>query len=165
MTPNEQLGMAIANTVAEWAALLRYFPQDEISKTVIMRLLDRMVATVEQVDWLRTAMVDRVGEWRGGKELRGVFCSRFPPKDGIETDCEAGPFTPSALEGQAHHTELLAGEEEQKLLTGEVAPVSDNPALVKLVGQVSEALPPKIKPRPSDLRYAQEWCEKHGLPQ
>lgn len=164
MTPKEQLGLAIANTVAEWAALLRFFPQDEISKTVIMRLLDRMVSTTEQVDWLRVAMVDKVGEWRGAKELRGVFCSRFPPKDGIETDCEAGPFTPAALESAAHHRELTAGE-ERKLLTGEVEPpVSADPELAAAVDKLVSELPPRIVPTRREREASREWCERHGLP-
>jgi hypothetical protein len=32
------------------------------------------------------------------KEMRGVFCSRFKPADGIETDCAATVgFTPNEL--------------------------------------------------------------------
>jgi hypothetical protein len=96
---------AIKKAVGE-LGILKYFPSDAASKAGVMELLERMVATPEQLAWLVRTMVDQVGEWKGPKELRGVFCTRFNPADGVDVDClETVGFTPEALEGrgQAEH--------------------------------------------------------------
>ena len=43
-------------------------------------------------------MIDRVGEWKGPKELRGIFCTRFKPRDGIEELSQTSGFTPEDSE-------------------------------------------------------------------
>jgi len=91
---------AIITAVSE-LALLRYFPVEASAREALMRLLERMVATPEQLGWLTRTMIDQVGEWQGPKELRGVFCTRFSPADGIKADCSAGEFSPAALESKA----------------------------------------------------------------
>lgn len=87
---------------------LRFFPSDEGARLEIMRLLERMVSTPEQLAWLVRTMVDEVGEWQGPKELRGVYCTRFAPGDGIDADCASGKFSPAAMEARAfeQHTTL-----------------------------------------------------------
>jgi hypothetical protein len=101
----------ITNAVAALGAL-SFFPSDAPARAAIMQLIQRMVPTVAQLDWLVSTMLNRVGEWKGPKELRGVFCSRFKPADGIETDCAATVgFTPNELATQA-----IGGHEDMKLL-------------------------------------------------
>lgn len=108
MRPSPQ---QIADAVGELGAL-RYFPSDESARVSIMRLLQRMVATPEQLRWLVETMIDRVGEWKGPLELRGVFCSRWHPADGVEADCaETIGFRPQELEMRS-----LVEHEERKLL-------------------------------------------------
>jgi hypothetical protein len=53
----------------------------------VMKLISQMVATQDQLTWLVGVMINQVGEWHGPAELRGVFCNRFKPADGIEADC------------------------------------------------------------------------------
>ena len=81
MTPNE-----IVDAVEALGAL-EFFPTDPGARKQIMRLLDRMVSDTEQLRWLVRTMVDHVGEWHGPTELRGVFCTRFAPKDGVDAVC------------------------------------------------------------------------------
>lgn len=97
MKPNKkQIEMAVAKLT-----VLKFFPAEMIARAVVMGILDRMVGTVEQLDWLVTAMIDRVGEWKGPKELRAVFCTRYRPFDGIEAWSEIPGFT--ALDSEAAH--------------------------------------------------------------
>jgi hypothetical protein len=108
------------NAVGRLAALA-FFPVSDEARTEIMRLLYRMVSTVEQLNWLCTTMIDRVGTWRGPVELRGVFCTRFKPADGIEANCLTTPgFT--ALDSEAEYIQeqpaALSPGESQKLLNG-----------------------------------------------
>lgn len=78
--------------------ILRYFPIDPYAQAEVAKLLERMVDTPVHLEWLVTAMIDEVGEWRGPTELRGVYCSHYRPADGKEANCEHGPFSTAALE-------------------------------------------------------------------
>lgn len=141
-------------------SILKYFPSDEVARVEIMRLLDRLVSTPEQLDWLVNALIDEVGEWPGPKEVRGIFCTRFPPKDGVETDAEHSKFSPIAMEAR----QLLAEppKVDRKLLgpaAEEVSADSDcRELVVTSVGKL-----PAIVVRESDKRAAREWAEKLGL--
>ena len=102
-------------------ASLAMFPADPDARIGIMRLIKRMVSTKEQLDWLILAMIDRVGVWHGTVELRGVFCSRFKPADGIEASCvKSGGFT--ALDSESLYIEesprTIEGPEAKRLLEG-----------------------------------------------
>jgi hypothetical protein len=66
---------------------LRFFPASRDERVAIMEMLERMVTTKAQLDWLVTTMIDKVGEWKGPLELRGVFCTRFDPADGVTACC------------------------------------------------------------------------------
>src|ERR1700679_1585590 len=71
----------------EELAALSMFPTERGARKAIMGLLWRMVDTKEKLDWLTATMIDRVGTWHGPSELRGVYCTRFKPADGIEGIC------------------------------------------------------------------------------
>lgn len=77
---------------------LAMFPNDQHAREEIMRIIERMVGTKEQLDWLVSSMIDRVGEWKGPREMRGIFCTRFKPLDGIESYASAAGFTPADSE-------------------------------------------------------------------
>lgn len=78
--------------------VLRYFPTDPHAQLEIMRLLERMVPHAAALDWLTETLIDRVGEWQGPKELRGILCAKFRPKDGIEEWSTIPGFTASDSE-------------------------------------------------------------------
>lgn len=152
---------AMVHAVAR-LSVMKFFPSDPIARAEIMSILDRLVSTKHQLDWLVDTLINRVGEWPGPKEVRGVFCTKFPPADGIEADCSLGGFSSGELEG-AGATASLSWH-QPKLLPSGVQPVLDDPVLVEMVEELNVALPARIRPRPSDEKYAREWCEKHGLP-
>ena len=81
--------------------ILSMFPNNPAAHSEVMRLLARMVPTVEALDWLIDTMIDRVGEWRGTVELRGILCTHYKPLDGIEAYSTIGGFTPSDSESQS----------------------------------------------------------------
>jgi hypothetical protein len=57
-----------------------------------------MCSSPAEIAWLACEMVNVVGEWNGPKELRGVFCSRYRPADGIEMDSTHPAYTADAGE-------------------------------------------------------------------
>jgi hypothetical protein len=98
----------IIQAVGELAAL-KYFPADEGAREALMKLLDRMVSTPEQLRWLVNTLIDQVGEYPGPAEIRGLFCVRYPPKDGVEVWCSLPGFTAADSERK-----YIAAAEEQK---------------------------------------------------
>ena len=91
MKPTQQ---QIVNAVARMSCLA-LFPNNPAAHKEIMRLLARMVATVQALDWLVVTMIDRVGEWKGTAQLRALMCTRFKPLDGEEGPfCQIDGFTP-----------------------------------------------------------------------
>ncbi len=98
----------LAEAVAE-LGICKFFPAGPGERKAIMRLLANIVSTKQQLDWLVATMINRVGEWKGPMELRGVFCWKFKPADGIEANCiESAGFTPS--DGEAQHHEIQSAE-------------------------------------------------------
>lgn len=81
--------------------ILRYFPNEPGSREAVMELLERMVESSESLRWLVRTMIDEIGEWKGPMELRGVYCSRFHPMDGVEAWCSSGKFSAEAMESRA----------------------------------------------------------------
>lgn len=73
----------VAGIVAE-LGMLKYFPADDKARAAIVKLVCNMATTEDQVRWLVNRTVALFGEWPGPKELRAVFCSKFPPRDGID---------------------------------------------------------------------------------
>lgn len=64
--------------------MLQYFPGESGARTAIMRIIDAMATTTEQVDWLEEEMIRRFNDWPGPQALRSLFCTRFRPADGKE---------------------------------------------------------------------------------
>jgi hypothetical protein len=110
MKPNKtELATAVGHL-----SMLKYFPGSDIAQQAIMQLLERMVGTREQLSWLVRTMIDRVGEWQGPSEMRGLFCTQFKPADGEESNCTLAGYSPADLEAR-----LI--EQHQQLKTGRAA--------------------------------------------
>ncbi len=86
-----------ATAVARLAAL-RYFPGGAPAQAEIAAMLFRMVDRTDQLEWLVITAIDHLPEWKGPKELRGIYCSRFPPLDGVDAWSETPGFTPQDSE-------------------------------------------------------------------
>lgn len=84
-------------------AMLRYWPADPATRGQIGLLLAKMVPSMEALDWLVDTLLNRVGEWPGPKELRGLLCWKFRPADGIDAVCALPGFTP--MDGEALYLE------------------------------------------------------------
>jgi len=77
---------------------MKFFPTDPVAQGEIARLLQRMVAKQEHLDWLVLALIDHAPEWPGPKEVRGLLCTRFKPRDGIEENTSIPGFSPADCE-------------------------------------------------------------------
>jgi hypothetical protein len=66
-------------------ALMAFFPGDPEVRGALIGILMEMVETEEQLDWLIGRALKLYARWPGVAELRALYCSRWKPKDGVET--------------------------------------------------------------------------------
>lgn len=78
-----ELADAIANL-----GMCKYFPSSETARAAVKLLLAKMCPHKEALDWLIDTVVNKLGEWPGPAELRGILCTRFDPQDGVWFDCK-----------------------------------------------------------------------------
>jgi hypothetical protein len=82
--------------VESMATLIPFFPKDPILQRVIAVEISEYVGTQEQLDWLAKTARRHFRHWeRDGAlvQLRGLFCTRFEPADGIRETCTMSGFT------------------------------------------------------------------------
>jgi hypothetical protein len=124
-------------------SVLKFFPADAVAQAEIMRMLERMVSEERQLAWLVDTLIDSVDEWPGLRSLRGLFCTRFKPRDGIEATCGLAGFTGEDSEGRAAlepATHLLCGAAETPMNPDELRRFHDE--LLKPLLRRSQ--PPRI---------------------
>lgn len=97
MPPTEQ---DLQNAV-EVLGALRFFPSDSGSRIGIKHVLRSMVGEEKQLDWLINTMLNQVGEWRGTVDLRGIYCTRFKPAEGLEATTSTAGFSQDDLEAES----------------------------------------------------------------
>jgi hypothetical protein len=93
-----QKEMAIIAAIDEWAILIN-FPEDELKRSQIMKLLDRLANNADEITWLTNELVLRFDKWPGPHTLRAVFCQRYQPRDGNVVDLpESHPIVQAAMQ-------------------------------------------------------------------
>lgn len=88
----------IAGAVHEMAQVIPYFPSDEAGQLIIMRQMERFVSHAHELRWLVDTATGVMRKWESIPELRGLYCTRFKPADGIEANCSLPGFTPEESE-------------------------------------------------------------------
>jgi hypothetical protein len=91
-------------------SMLKYWPSEPATRAELGGLLARMVPHKEALEWLVTTMTDKVGEYQGPAELRGLLCWHCRPADGIEAPCSLAGFT--ASDGERISSERAALDTE-----------------------------------------------------
>lgn len=87
---NENLAMALCQL-----SLMKYFPSEPMQQKGLAVFLQRLCGHREGLEWLVQNLVNHVSEWPGPAEVRGIYCTRFKPADGIENfNCTLPGFTP-----------------------------------------------------------------------
>lgn len=119
--------------------VIPFFPATAEGQTVITAALASVVGTTDQLDWLVMTACNSLKSWQGLAELRGIFCSRFRPADGMTVESGLAGFT--AEDAEADYQRRVADEtqkkvdgwKKQKRLHGDVAfpaePLIDTPYL------------------------------------
>jgi hypothetical protein len=103
----------IAAAVEELAAI-PFFPSETGARLAVMKALESFVRRPHELRWLIDTAVARMREWKGPAELRGLYCTRFSPRDGIEEYCTIPGFT--AAESETGYHQLQVAETDRRLL-------------------------------------------------
>ncbi len=91
-------------------SMLKYLPTGEGAQAAIQALLAEMCPHKQALTWLVDTLVNRIGEWPGPAELRGLLCWKFQPADGIEATCNLQGFRPVDAEAmQIEKHEAIKG--------------------------------------------------------
>lgn len=89
----------LARAVSEMGAI-PYFPTDSGAQLAVMKQLERFVSGEKELRWLVDTAAGVMREWKGVPELRGLYCTRFKPADGVEANCSLPGYTPEDSEAR-----------------------------------------------------------------
>lgn len=152
----------VFNAVKTMRLAIAFVPTAEEATAIILMSLGNMVATKAQLDWLTYIACNVMGKWSLA-ELRGLFCTRFDPADGIRVECTIPGYTP---EDMARKNEALPETDPTRLLSAipEPEPTEEERAeWIKLDLQIRNAaarsrLVPARRPQPAgqNLKSAEE---------
>jgi hypothetical protein len=146
----------VARAIAIMARMIHDFPQNELEQKLVANSIKKYVSTRGELLWL-TETACEVMRWFSIPELRGIFCSRYKPADGVWVEAKTPGFTyqdvMSAGEKAYHEREaleeqrkLIQWKREMKLLTGSDEPYHQILLPAPEIEAVAEAI---SMPRPT----------------
>jgi hypothetical protein len=120
---------AIEAAVRRLGVIIPFFPADEDARLMIMSALEDMIGSdtlygstpQQRLDWLVNAAVNVMRRWSSIPELRGIYCSRWKPADGLEAysslpGCSAEDSESRAIDAHRAYKAIEAGRASPKLL-------------------------------------------------
>jgi hypothetical protein len=84
------------------ADLIPFFPRTAAGQAAIISALESFVSTVDQLNWLTNTAINHMREWSSLAELRGLFCTRYKPRDGRQEYSSLPGFTAADSEAAYH---------------------------------------------------------------
>lgn len=157
MKPEPVTCEQITAAVLTMAEMIPFAPQSRAGQLIVIKALESFVSTDQQLAWLTDTAVNHMRKF-SLPELRGLFCTRWKPKDGISEYSTMPGFTAADLEGQyierqAQETAALIEKwKSEKLLAppGEVEPFTlppgAGPKLLPKPERVPAPPPPDTRP-------------------
>ena len=108
-------------------AMLKFWPAEPETRAEIGGLLARMVPHRAALEWLVNTLVDRIGEWPGPAEVRGILCWRYAPADGIERNCSLPGYRWEDGEARSYNEHLMLKAGGAPEITRELVQVREWP--------------------------------------
>ncbi len=109
-------------------SLMKFFPSDQNAKAALLELVCAMASDNDKIEWLVRRALAIFSEWPGPRELRALYCSRWPPTDGVEAysmlypaDESGGGFPRDPALPPASEPFVPIGREEARRLLGPAA--------------------------------------------
>ena len=95
------------------ADLIPFFPRTAAGQAAIISALESFVSTVDELNWLTNTAINHMREWSSLAELRGLYCTRYKPRDGRQEYSSLPGFT--AADSEAAYHARIAAETAAKL--------------------------------------------------
>lgn len=105
-------------------SLLKYQTGQAIAQAALMEFLALICPHREALEWLVSELVNKVGEWPGPADVRGLLSVKYMPADGLRTDCGIPGYRPQDFEAREidrHYIRVAGGipASDMKRLEGE----------------------------------------------
>jgi hypothetical protein len=154
----------VSESVVMMSRVIPFFPGDEIAKEIVIASLCDFVGERLGLEWLTNTALRVMSKWTGIAGLRGLYCTRYAPCDGLPATASDIPgFTPSEAMDAAEmaYLEREAKETDRKLLEWKrEAARQIGPGDVKAL-TVSDVMPQAVhgmlRPRVQDIREARSF--------
>lgn len=158
MIPADRIRSAV-----DQMAMLRYFPSEPSVRVEVAKFLATICPNEAALRFVVDVMVNRIGEWRGPKVLRGIVAARWSPADGIEGDPPEEASVPGLPSAPGSTWEQLEGA-QRLMLDGKVAP-PDPVADMETAGLIAVAAVSRrvSEPTKEDLDAARAFAKRVGL--
>ena len=69
-------------------SLLKYSRDQPVVQAALQEFLAQICPSREALEWLVSELVNKIGEWPGPADVRGLLCTMYKPADGIHVDCK-----------------------------------------------------------------------------
>lgn len=154
----------LIRSAVDQMAMLRYFPSEPTVRVEVAKFLAAICPNEAALRFVVDVMVNRIGEWRGPKILRGIVAARWSPADGIDGDPPEEASVPGLPSAAGSTREQLEGT-RRLMLDGKVTPpdpVADleTAGLIAVVAAVSRRV---SEPTKEDWDAARAFAKRVGL--
>jgi hypothetical protein len=99
----------------EGLQLIPYYPKEQHS--LVLKQLSKFISDQSMLEWFVDAAVNSMPRWMGIGELRGLWCQKRPPLDGVEADSNLPGYTPADNEARVIEEHARIKDAERKKLT------------------------------------------------
>lgn len=117
------------NAAVEELAAIPYFPQGSGARLAIAVQMGKFVENNQKLRWLVDSAVTAMDEWRGVGELRGLYCTRYKPSDGIERHSTLPGYTPADNEARYEQEQASWAMLDSGLVAEEVRQLAESKRL------------------------------------
>lgn len=103
----------VVKNVDVMSHIIPFFPSNELSKLLLAQIIHKFVNTADELSWLVVTACNNMRDWDrsgGVVELRGIFCTKFSPADGIQTHSTSAGFSSEDCEARALELEIKENE-------------------------------------------------------
>lgn len=151
----------VMQLTGQWGGTLKYFPSDPEARLGIAQQIAKMVRSEDQLRWLVDVVPTLYSDWPALREIRALFCMKFPPLDGIEAVSET--FPDGLTREQLNPGKKLALPAPEPLrLTGSTETTAD-PEMIALVAECAKPTRLSVRVPPEMTELLPGESEIQGL--